>query len=298
MRRIIFLLTALMLTASSTVLATVNIPAIPPNRAVLDTANILSPATVDHLVRGNDQLGWDTGGEVLFYTRNFTPLGQSIHEYALEVFNSWSLGHPEYNNGILVMISAQEPDNSHWVVTGDGISSYFTGATIERYLDTYFREYFAADNYDMAVTALFNALSDAVYRLYVPLVGQPSGRQLLPAEPSGLASLIPTIVTIGIVLWIVASVFGANRRHRRGPMGPMGGGPMMPRQGGSGWWTLIAVLGSFLLGRGSGGGYRGGGGYGGGGYRGPGSGGGYSRGGGGYSRGGGGGISRGSGRRR
>jgi len=281
----------LMVAVAAPILAAA-VPAIPPNRAVLDTANLLSPATIDHLFNGNNQLGYDTGGEVLFYTRNFVPLGESIHEYALEVFNNWSLGHREFNNGILVMIAAQEADNSHWVTVGDGIAHYFTAATIEGYLDTYFREYFTAGDYDMAVMSLFNALSNSIYRLHGQMagtaVGQPHatapGYQTLPAEPTTWGSMIPAVIIVIIVL----SIFSRATRGRGGMMGPM-----MPRRRGFG-----GFFGGMLIGRAMRGG-RPGGGMGGGYTRGGGSsrGGGYTRGGG-YSRGGGGGISRGAGRRR
>jgi uncharacterized membrane protein YgcG len=274
---------------------------------VLDTANLLSPETIDHLNSANSQLLFDTGGEVLFYTMHFVPLGQDIHAYALEVFNAWGPGH-YHNNGILVMIAAREADNNFWLVTGAGIEGYFTRATIERYLDTYFIPHFGAGDYDMAVTGLFNALSDSIYRLYEPVAG---------ATPDFVAqetSLWETLIAVVIVIFLVFFSISRTTRHRRGMMGPMGG-PMMPGRGG-GWGRMGGgFMGGFLLGRGSAnrqnrGGSApgtnapppkpfggGGGGFGGlgGGSRG---GGGYSRGGGGYSRGGGGGISRGGGRRR
>ena len=303
-RALIFIL--ILLAATAMPVAAANIPSIPSNYAVLDSAHLLSPATIDHVTNGNRRLVSDTGGEVLFYTRNFVPLGQDIHEYAREVFNAWGLGHHEYNNGILVMMAPQETDNNHWMVTGDGIAGHFTGSTIERYLDTYFREYFFAGDYDMAVTTLYNALSESIYQLYVPPAGA-EARQTLPANTINLGGIIPIIVIIFIGLWILSSISRATRGGRGGMIGPMGG-PMMPRRRGFG-----GFLGGLLIGRALGGrrpmggpGPRhgappktfGGGGIGGGYTRGGGSmGGGYSRGGG-YTRGGGGGLSRGAGRRR
>ena len=323
MRRIMAMIMTMIFIALLTVpVMATNVPSIPPNRAVLDTANLLSSATIEHLYHGNNTLGFETGGEVLFYTRNFIPRGQDIENYAMEVFNAWGLGYP-HNNGILVMIAAQEADNSVWVMTGAGIADYFTGATVNRYLDTYFHEHVVAGDYDTAVTLLFDALSDGVYRHYVQVLGAPSvqqipfdQRQTLPAEPVGLGQVIPAAVVIIIILWVFSSISRVSRRGR-GMMGPMGG-PMMPRRRGFGWGGF---MGGFLLGRGTanrqnrggqaprtgsapppkpfgGGGYTRGGGFGGMG-GGTSRGGGYTRGaGGGYSRGGGGGISRGGGRRR
>ena len=311
MRRVLLFILILMVGITVPV-AAANIPAIPSNYAVLDSAHLLSPATIDHVTLGNRQLLFNTGGEVLFYTRNFVPLGQSIHEYTLEVFNAWGLGHPEYNNGILVMLAPQDADNSYWMVVGDGIADYFTASTIERYLDTYFRAYFAAGEHDMAVITLYNALSASIQRLYVPPAGV-AARQTLPANTIDLGGIIPIIVIILIGLWILSSVSRATRYG--GMMGPMGG-PMMPRRRGFGGFFGGLLIGRALGGPrrpmggfgprpgvppkpfgggGIGGGYTRGGGFGGGiGGR----GGGYTRVGGGYSRGGGGGLSRGMGRRR
>ena len=278
MKRFAAMTLVLILTVLAVVPVAAAVPAVPPNRAVLDIAQLLSPATVEHLISGNDRLWDDTGGEIMFHTVHFVPLGQGINQYALEVFNDWGPGYP-HNNGILVVISAQEADNRYWMITGDGIADYFTGSTINRYFDTYFYDHIVAGDYDMAVTTLFNALSDSIYRL------TPPARQPVSIEPAGLMEMIPTIVIALIILWFVVSIMRGGRR-RGGMMGPM----MPRRRFMGGFW------GGFLMGRGTANRQNHGGGV-------PpkpfGGGGGYTRGGGrGYSRGGGGGISRGGGRRR
>lgn len=305
MRKFIAMALSIMFTLLSTQVVMANIPPIPPNRAVLDSAQILSPATVDHLVNANDELGYYTGGEVLFYTTHFVPLGQNIDQYALDVFRAWQLGHHEYNNGILVVIAPHDADNNYWVVVGSGIADYFTSATIERYLDGHFRPHFAVGNYDAAALNLFGAFEESIYLLHaqLPHVAFPN------QDDTNWGSIIMLVVVIVLAFWIFSSI---SRTRRSTMMGPMGG-PMMPRRRGFG---MGGFWGGMMVGRGMANRQNRGGQMhrpsapppkpfgGGGGFGGLGGGGGMSRGGGGYTRGGGttrgggGGMSRGMGRRR
>ena len=275
-------LPALSVYASST-------PNVPLNRAVLDEAQVLSTDTINYLVSANDRLAMETGGEIMFLTVNFVPLGRDIRDFAADVFNTWGVGSAERNNGILMVIDVAGGD--YHIVPGAGIEQHLSGGTIQHYLDTYFREDFMAGDFDTSVVALFDALASNS-AIFPAATAAPVGqRQTLPAEP-GIGSLIPTIVIIFIVLWVITSISRAGRR------GHMMGGPMMPRRRGFG-----GFMGGLLIGRAMSNRHRGGGGgLGGGGFtRGGGStggfgGGGFTRGGG-YTRGGGGGM-RGGGRRR
>ncbi|MCL2377079.1 MAG: TPM domain-containing protein [Defluviitaleaceae bacterium] len=264
------------------------IPNVPHNRAVLDEARVLSTDTITYLVNANDRLAMETGGEIMFLTVNFVPLGQDIENFAADVFNAWGVGSAERNNGILVVIDVAGGD--YHMTAGAGIEEHLGGGAVQHYLNTYFRERSMIGDYDTSVIALFNALASNSAIFPVAATGPFGERQTLPAEP-GIGSFIPTIVIIFIVLWVVSSISRAGRRGR------MMGGPMMPRRGGFG-----GFMGGLLIGRAMSNRHRGGGGLGGGGFtRGGGStggfgGGGFSRGGG-YTRGGGGGM-RGGGRRR
>jgi len=304
MRKLISgILTMLIVLVPSAVAAAPGVPTVPRDRAVLDitTNRVLSQSTIDHLISGNDQLATTTGGEIMFLLIDHVPLGQEIEDYALAVFNAWGVGHADYNNGILMVIASAE--DLVWMVTGIGIESYFTGSVIDNYLSTYFDNYFVAGNYDMAVTTLFNALADTIYRLYVPVPGQ----AITPIQQD-YATNWTGWIPIVVILFIILAIMSSGRRRRRMWGGPMMG-PMMPRRRGWGWGRMGGgFFGGYMMGRhsanrqnqnrggGMGGGYTRGGGSAGA-PRG-GMGGGYSSRGGGISRGGGGGISRGGGGRR
>ena len=281
------------------VAANIALPQIPSNYAILDNTNSISSSTVSHVMFGNEELYFDTGGEIFFYIINFLP-ADSIEAYAMDVFNHWQLGRSDTNNGILVVVAMAQGE--YWAVVGEGLHRHMPAAVLGDFFENYFVEYFQAGDVNAAVISLYDALSARVYQLFPPLFHR--YEVATPTEQPNTTSPFGPFIAILVIVILVALL-------SRGGRGRGMGGHMMPRRrgfgmGGFGW--------GFLLGRGSarrrpqtdrppsGGVYRppstpsaggtprrpGAGGYGG-----------YGRGRGGYTRGGGGGISRGGiGRRR
>ena len=292
-----------------------NLPTIPSNYGVLDVNRHLSNVTVEHIGRNNDQMYFDTGSEVFVYVMNFVPMGGDIENYTLDVFNHWQLGRPDTNNGVLITMAVEE--GLAWMVVGEGLQRYMPSSVINGLFETYFVDDFFESNYDAAVVSLFDGVMGEVYRHFPPSMHRYQGGTTAapvigvvntanPPQNEGIG--FGSILFIVIAILIVTSIMGGGGRRRmgrRGGMGGMMGGFMLGRMSRGGWGGSAPRGGS--PGTGMGAGYRppsvGGGGLGGSPPRRPGAGGfgGYGGGRGGFSRGGGGGISRGGmggGRRR
>lgn len=187
--------------------------------------------------------------------------GEPIESYANEAFRHYGIGSEEENNGILVVLSLDEPNNREiYVEIGYGLEGALPDGKVGRILDDYAIPYLSQGNYSEGVINLYEVLYQEVAAEY-----QWNGE---PAEPQAAASQqqqegLPPFMTILIVSAILILITGGG--------GGKGGG----RGRRMGRRTIYMGPGSF------GGGF-GGGGFGGGGFRG---GGGGMSGGGGAGRG-------------
>ncbi|MGH2319305.1 TPM domain-containing protein [Planococcus sp. SE5232] len=187
--------------------------------------------------------------------------GEPIESYANEAFRHYGIGAEEENNGVLVVVSLDEPDNREiYVEIGYGLEGALPDGKVGRILDEYAIPYLSQGNYSEGVINLYEVLYQEVAAEY-----QWNGE---PVEPQAATSQqpqegLPPFMTILIVSAILILITGGG--------GGKGGGRAR-RRGGRGVY----------MGPGSFGGGFGGGGFGGGGFRG---GGGGSSGGGGAGRG-------------
>ncbi|WP_298831973.1 YgcG family protein [uncultured Planococcus sp.] len=187
--------------------------------------------------------------------------GEPIESYANEAFRHYGVGAEEENNGVLVVLSLDEPDNREiYVEIGYGLEGALPDGKVGRILDEYAIPYLSQGNYSEGVINLYEVLYQEVAAEY-----QWNGE---PVEPQAATSQqpqegLPPFMTILIVSAILILITGGG--------GGKGGGRAR-RRGGRGVY----------MGPGSFGGGFGGGGFGGGGFRG---GGGGSSGGGGAGRG-------------
>ncbi|WP_394121625.1 TPM domain-containing protein [Planococcus donghaensis] len=187
--------------------------------------------------------------------------GEPIESYANEAFRHYGVGAEEENNGVLVVLSLDEPDNREiYVEIGYGLEGALPDGKVGRILDEYAIPYLSQGNYSEGVINLYEVLYQEVSAEY-----QWNGE---PVEPQAATSQqpqegLPPFMTILIVSAILILITGGG--------GGKGGGRAR-RRGGRGVY----------MGPGSFGGGFGGGGFGGGGFRG---GGGGSSGGGGAGRG-------------
>jgi uncharacterized protein len=243
----------ILLMVVSLFLMAASLPDIPTNEAVLDTAGVLSPPTVQHLVNSNNELFNLTGGEVFFYIMDFFPMGVEMEDYTLDVFNHWGLGDEINNNGILVAIAIGTGD--FWITVGEGLANTMSRSQLAQITDAFFMSAFEAEDYDAAVRNLYDALANRIYELFPPDFQQAEGQSAPAAQATeeqsdaGFGNILGIIFFILIVLLIFRVIMRPRHRSFSGGM-PVGGGWGRPRRGSSGvGWGLGGLVGGYLLGR-------------------------------------------------
>lgn len=256
---ILTLISLLQITAFAQNLTT--LPPRPHNDAVHDGANLLSSDTINYLVTQNDLLNETNGGEIMFFTTDFIPLGQDIYDFTVELFNLWGPGSPQNNNGILLVIAGEQGEA--WVVVGDGLAPHMPRSYLNQVLETHFTPYFAYGNDDIAVRNLFDVLSASNLRAFPAGTGLPPATaqtqnipqvqtQAIPQETiqndsGGIFSTIIIILVIFIVLIIVIKASG-RRQHM---VGGMGAPIMMSRRrwGRRPMGSAGSFMGGFMMGK-------------------------------------------------
>jgi uncharacterized protein len=78
-----------------------------PTSYINDFANVIEPEYMEKIAKLIKDLEKETSAEVMVVTVE-TLHGESIDKYALELFDTWSIGNKDKNNGILFLIDTQE----------------------------------------------------------------------------------------------------------------------------------------------------------------------------------------------
>jgi uncharacterized protein len=239
-------LVIIVLVVSSIATHAQNIPARPnPPRLVNDLANVLSPEQRDILEERLVAFDDSTSNQIAIVT--IPTLGQyDIESYANKLFRSWGIGTAKHDNGILILVAAN--DHKMRIEVGRGLEGPIPDVTakdiIENDLASNFRQGNFYRGFDEAITSLEQAAA-----------GEYHERRNRDDNSGKGGGFLVFIIILFIVLFIVG----------RGG-GPRGG--IMSRRGFSGWWIPFLFSGGWGNGRRGGGwsgGSWGGGGFGGGG---------------------------------
>ena len=233
-----------------------------PARAVNDFGNLLESFQEDELEQKLRAYNDSTSSAIVIITVPNLQ-GYDIAEVALAYIRGWGIGQKDKQNGVVLMVSAE--DKKARIETGYGMEGVLPDITakqiIEQRMIPFFRENDYYQGFDNAIDAIIAAAAGE-YK------AEPKKQQ-----KDGIS--IGTIIVLAVLFFIMLGIF-------RGGGG--GGGSYMSRKGSRDFGALPwFLLGSMLGGGGRGGGRGfGGGGFGGGGFGGGGGGfGGFGGGGGG-----------------
>ncbi len=233
-----------------TVLAAV--PDRPSNQYVLDSASVISSTTEDEIVSKNKTLFQETGAEIVVAAVDFLN-GESIDDYAYDLFSAWGIGSAERNNGLLLVMAVAEDD--YYALPGYGVEDFFSGSHLQDILDQYVEPSFAQGDYDKAALEFFNAayaeLRDFDYNDgYGEAEDFDQGGNYENYDdynedgwsgPAALASsLFWVVIRIVIAVVVVVLILCVVRAITRGGGGPRGGSG-----GGGGFWAGM-FLGNML----------------------------------------------------
>ena len=285
MRRILLLILCLLLPAAGHCL---EVPAL--TSRVNDYAAILSPAAVQELEGKLTEFERNESTQIVVLTVPSLE-GDSLEDFSIRVAEAWRIGQKGTDNGVILLISAQ--DRKMRIEVGRGLEGVLTDLLSGRIIREEIAPRFRAGDMDGGVVAGVAAIMGVVTGEY-----QAPPRDLRSGEKSA-----PPVLTLLVFLVVGCIFFGAISRILGGIAGAIGL-PLLSLITFPGISAvLLAVLGAggfifglflaFLFGSGGRGGFGGpfigggvggyhGGGFGGGGF----GGGGFSGGGGGFGGGG------------
>lgn len=192
---------------------------------VNDFADVIDDDDESYIFNSGRTLDKKTTAQVVVVTVESTD-GEEISEFALNLGREWGIGDKEKNNGVLVLLAAQ--DREVWVSVGYGLEGALPDSKTGRLIDNYAINYFAEDDFSSGLKNLYRAIINEVYieygmeaeEGYVPADQLPDGED----ESMSTASLIAIIVFIVLVIVLRRFLPMIFFYGGRGPRPPFGGG--------------------------------------------------------------------------
>jgi uncharacterized protein len=214
-----------------------------PTGYVTDLAGAIAADTRDRLEALCTELQQKTGAQMAIVTVHSFD-GQSLENYAVDLYKQLGVGGKQDNRGVLLLVSPDE--RKYRVEVGYGLEPVINDARAGdtgRYMVPFLRQ----GDYSSAIeTAAWQLAKYIADDRGVTLSGQPPARQIRRSNGERRSGGIPTwlIVSIFLLIWLLSRSGSSGRR-------------------GGGWW-LPGLFGGWGGGSWGGGGFGGGGGGGGG----------------------------------
>lgn len=130
---------------------------------VNDYANILDPDLEKYIISTNISLEEQTGAQVVVVTINSLE-GNSLEDYANELFKKFGIGDKTKNNGVLLLCSVQ--DRMFRIEVGDGLEGRLTDGKTGRIQDNYIIPYLKENNWNDGIRNGYNAVLEEIAEEY------------------------------------------------------------------------------------------------------------------------------------
>ena len=130
---------------------------------VYDEANIIEGQVEDYIINTNKALYKKTGVQVVVASVNSLD-GVDIKEFANKLFEKWSIGSKEYDNGLLILTAPEEREI--WIEVGYGLEGALPDAKVGNIIENSILPYFKEDNYSKGILSGFNEIINEVEREY------------------------------------------------------------------------------------------------------------------------------------
>lgn len=124
-----------------------------------DYANVLTQQTEDHINRTGRAFQESDGTQVVVVTIERLE-GESVEDYAYDIFNDWGIGDKKDDKGVLILLSVG--DREIRIEVGDGMEGIFNDAKVGRMIDSLAIPYFAEDNFDSGIKSLFDGVVEEI----------------------------------------------------------------------------------------------------------------------------------------
>jgi uncharacterized protein len=205
-----------------------------PRGYVSDFAGMISQEAEAVITRIAAEVKMKTGAEIAVATIQTTG-GEDIEEYAVDLFMAWGIGERGKDNGVLILVAAQ--DRELWIKPGYGLEGAVPDAEAHRIYRDILRPGFQAGQYDQALVTASRAIAELVlaesgqtfdYRDSVP---EAYALRQTDAETLRRIRMVRLVVFLLFpVLFFIIAVIAAKRggygrgRHGGFWIGGMGGG--------------------------------------------------------------------------
>ena len=130
---------------------------------VNDYANVLTEETKEYIIKKNIELQQKTGAQIVVVTVSSID-GQSIEEYATELFRKFGIGDSKKNNGVLLLCLTEE--RMLRIEIGYGLEGAITDGKAGMIRDEYITPYLKNNNYNEGIKNGLSAILQEVTNEY------------------------------------------------------------------------------------------------------------------------------------
>lgn len=175
---------------------------------VNDSANLLSDETEAYIIDMNKTLEEQTGAQIVVVTvQNLE--GQSLEEYATELFRDYGIGDKEKNNGVLLLCAYEE--RQFRIEVGYGLEGTLTDGKTGRIQDEYIIPYLKENNFNDGIRNGFNAVLKEVENEYgITIEGAEEGNVVGTTTRTNVSSNVAPHI-IMMVIFILVVIFFSRR---------------------------------------------------------------------------------------
>ena len=187
------------------------LPVQDPTRRVHDFANLLG----GEQARAIEGICRDVEGQTTAQIAVVTVPsldGQTVDDYAHELFNSWGIGQKDVNNGVLFLVAPNE--RRARIEVGYGLEPLLTDALCGQILDNHAVPQFRANHYPHGIEAGTRAIANVLLADPATARGDPNSGPLL-ARRSRQQALVATggVAALAIGLVFASSMVASRRSY-------------------------------------------------------------------------------------
>ncbi|MEM8109782.1 TPM domain-containing protein [Morganella morganii subsp. sibonii] len=179
--------------------------------AVTDTAGLLTAGERSSIEQKLNSLRERTGAQIAVLTVKTTG-SRDIESYAEKVFNQWRLGRISIDDGILLLVAAD--DRTMRIEVGYGLEGAVSDAAANRILNDYFIPNFKMGNYAAGINDTVDALIAKVRNEPLPPVTTPAFFIAKQAGPVGWIDIVLGVVLAASAYLWVAFLYGMVKRFK------------------------------------------------------------------------------------
>jgi len=178
------------------------------NFYVNDYANLLSSETENYIMSINQTSNSKTKAQVVVVTVENLE-GNSLEEYATELFRSFGIGDKTLNNGVLMLITLEERKSR--IEVGYGLEGILNDAKTGRIQDNYMIPYLKENNWDEGIKNGFSAIVNEIEKEYNINV---SAEEISVSEPVN-ESVLSGLICFSMFLTIIVRLTTINKTNSK-----------------------------------------------------------------------------------